>query len=138
MMKKIEKLIFLILVNIIFCVFVSKETKNSLRVNEKLQKEKNIIYTVINDVKAVIVFTPTSNKENEIYLRKLNNCDNEKKGYSCANCNDGTDIFSECNKYPSTKPYIIVNDTTNENECRSACPDEKRPGFVYSSYSSFS
>ena len=82
-----KKVLFLILLVLIFSVPADKRAKNSYALDGKTQKEKKITGFGLNNAKSDDVIYQSLNNENMINLRKLEdeNCDKEKTGNGGAN-----------------------------------------------------
>ena len=104
-MKKIEVLVFLILVNValIFCGSVGKRTKNSHLFGEKFQKEEYPNNSELNNLEVSDVIGRSQYKEKEINLRKLETCDLEETGNGCFRCDVSKENCTVCYTefYPS-------------------------------------
>ena len=117
-MKKVEILIFLILVNVslMICGSISKGTKNSHTFEEKLQKKKNLTDAKYNDTKEVETLDQSTTKENDISLRKLETCGIEEVGVGYINCDDNNGNCSECDL-----SYYLL-ETGSKSSC-DTCPN---------------
>ena len=114
-MKKVEKLVFLILVNVTLalCGSIDKGTKNSYTLEEKFKKEKSLVE---NNAEIDNFITRSQKKKDEINLRKLVDCDEEETGKGCYRCDNVKDTCSVCS------PEFYLPETNNKNSC-GICPN---------------
>ena len=119
-MKKIEKMIFVLLVNIVltFSSSVSKKMKNSYTLEEKPPKKKNVTDIKLNDPKIFDIFDPSLNKEDVRSLEESGICNETATGKGCESCEDNNnDTCSKC----MSKFYLSPSDNKTCDVCPNFC-----------------